>query len=87
MPRQTPPFPQDSIYRSILLVLVVSVLAGAALALLGELVWRREEVSETGTWIALVSAGLYVFFRFLGAREARRRRGEGEADGPGGRGG
>jgi threonine/homoserine efflux transporter RhtA len=73
MPRETPPLPQDGIYRAILMVLVLSVLAGAALALLGELVWQREDMSETGTWIALVSGGLYVVFRFLGAREARRR--------------
>ncbi len=82
MPRDTPPLPRDGIYRSILWVLVLSVVAGAAMALLGGLVWRREDVSETGTWIVLVSGGIYLVFRWLGAREARRRTG-GPADGAG----
>ncbi len=82
MPRDTPPLPRDGIYRSILWVLVLSVVAGAAMALLGGLVWRREDVSETGTWIVLVSGGIYLVFRWLGAREARRQAGD-PADGPG----
>lgn len=82
MPRDRPPLPRDGIYRSILWVLVLSVVAGAAVTLLGALVWHREDVSETGIWIVLVSGGIYLVFRWLGAREARRRAGE-PADGAG----
>lgn len=73
MPRDTPPLPDDGIYRTVLLVLVLSILAGAAIALAGEVLWHREDLTQLGTWIALVCGGIYLVFRVLGAREARRR--------------
>ena len=73
MPRDSPPLPGDGIYQAILVVLVFSVLAGAVLALAGELVWHNEALSQAGTWMALVTGGFYAIFRLLGAREARRR--------------
>jgi len=73
MPRQTPHLPDDRIYRTILIVLVVSLLAGAVLALAGDLVWHSPGLSQAGTWLVVASGGAYVFFRVLGAREARKR--------------
>ncbi len=73
MPRGTPPPPDDGIYRAILVVLVLSVVAGAAITLAGQFVWQRADIGELGAWIALVSGAIYLVFRCLGAREARRR--------------
>ena len=72
MPRDKPP-PDDGIYRGVILVLVLSIVAGAALALASRFVWHREDLSQLGTWIVLVCGGIYLVFRWLGAREARRR--------------
>jgi hypothetical protein len=90
MPRQSPPLPPDGIYRAILLVLVVSLLAGAVITLAGELVWHSPGLSQAGTWLVVAAGGAYLFFRVLGAREARRRAAEAASeseDGPGVRGG
>ena len=90
MPRQSPPLPPDGIYRAILLVLVASLLAGAALALAGELAWHSPGLSQAGTWLVLAAGGAYLIFRVLGVREARRRAAEETTesdDGPGLRGG
>ncbi len=73
MPRETPPLPDDGIYRMILIVLVVSLLIGAILALAGDLLWQSPGVSQAGTGLVIVSGLAYVLFRILGAREARRR--------------
>jgi len=73
MPRQTPHLPDDGIYRAILIVLVASLLLGAILALAGDLVWHSPGLSQAGVWLVAASGGAYVFFRFLGAREARKR--------------
>jgi hypothetical protein len=82
MRRDTPPFPQDGIFRVILFVLVLSVLAGALLALAGEAWFHDPAFSRLGGWIAVVCGALYFFFRWLGRREMRRRT---EADADGGR--
>jgi hypothetical protein len=73
MPRETPHLPDDAIYRTILIVLVVSLLVGAVLALAGDLVWHSPGLSQAGTWLVIASGGAYVFFRVLGARAARKR--------------
>lgn len=73
MPRETPPLPDDGIYRTILIVLVVSLIIGAILALAGDLLWQSPGLSQAGTGLVIVSGGAYVFFRIFGAREARRR--------------
>lgn len=70
--RNTPPLPQDGIYRTILLVLVVDIVAGAILAVAGDSLLQSPALSTLGTALALIGAALYVFFRFLGARQARR---------------
>ena len=73
MPPQTPHLPDDRIYRTILIVLVASLLAGAVLSIAGDLVWHSPGLSQAGTWLVIASGGAYVFFRVLGAREARKR--------------
>jgi hypothetical protein len=65
--------PDDRIYRTILLVLVVSLLIGAVFALAGELLWDSPALSQAGTWLVVASGAAYVFFRVLGVREARKR--------------
>jgi hypothetical protein len=83
--RNPPPLPGDGIYRSILLVLALSVCTGAVAVLVGRLVLHNEALSEAGMWLALMSAGIYAFFRWLGVREARRRAGaanNGRSPGP-----
>jgi threonine/homoserine efflux transporter RhtA len=67
------PLPRDGIYLVILRIMVATVLAGALLALLGERVWHDEAISAFGTYVALLAAAIYVFFRVLGQREANRR--------------
>ncbi len=80
MRRETPPLPKDGIYRTILWALVATVIGGALIALGGDLVLHDPAVNRFGAITALIGAGLYVFFRFLGAREAKRHA-EGK-DGP-----
>jgi hypothetical protein len=67
------PLPDDGIYRAILLVLVISLLAGAAISLAGEYILQSKPVSRAGAWLAIVSGAVYFFFRWFGRREARRR--------------
>lgn len=75
-----PPVPQEGIYRIILMVLVASVLIGAAVALAGDLVYGDKGISHAGAWMALICGGLYFFFRLLGKREMRRRAEEARAE-------
>ncbi len=65
--------PQDGIYRAILTVLVITVIAGAAAVLVGEYVLQSAAMIRTGTGAVLICGALYFFFRWLGRREARRR--------------
>ena len=73
MRRETPPLPRDGIYRTILWVLVIDIVAGALLAIAGETLFHNPALSQLGTALALIGAALYVVFRVLGAREARRQ--------------
>ena len=75
-----PPVPQDGIYRAILIVLVASVLLGAAVALAGELVYQDKGIAHAGAWMALICGGLYFFFRLLGKREMQRRTRQGRQE-------
>ena len=70
--QRRPALPQDGIYRAILTVLVISVIAGAAAMLAGEYVFYSRAMTQTGTGAALICGVLYCFFRWLGSREARR---------------
>ena len=72
--------PQDSIYRAILWVLVLTVLAGAIFAILGATAAHSQVMVRVGAGVALVAGAIYAFFRWLGTRE-RRRRGASEDEG------
>ncbi len=64
---------RDGIYRSILWVLVLTVVAGAILAILGETAAQDPVMVRVGAGMALVAGLIYAFFRRLGAKETRRR--------------
>ena len=81
MGQGTPPLPDDGIYRAILIVLVISVLAGGVIALAGEMVYRDEAISRFGGWVTAICGALYVLFRWLGRREARKREDSGAGTG------
>ena len=69
--RDRPPLPSDPLYRAILLVLVGSAVVATALSI--ALQASHQELSRVAGWAALVFAGLYLFFRFMGPRWAKRR--------------
>ncbi len=64
--------PDDGIYRAILWVMVLTVMAGAVFAILGETVLHDPVLVRVGAGVALVGGGVYAFFRWLGAREVRK---------------
>jgi hypothetical protein len=72
MPSNKGPFPDDGIYRVILWAMVLTVMAGAVLAILGETVFHDDGVIRVGAGVAFVGAAIYAFFRWLGAREAQK---------------
>ena len=55
------------------LVLVIDIVAGVAIAILGDTVLQDPAINTFGAVMALIGAALYVFFRFLGARQAKRQ--------------
>ncbi len=71
--------PNDGVYRAILWALVVTVMAGAVFAILGETVLHDPVMVRVGAGAALVAGAIYAFFRRLGTRQAgkggARRRG------------
>lgn len=72
--RDKEPLPKDGIYLVILGLMLVNIVVGVALMLLGGEVWDNAAVSRFGSWLALLSGGFYLFFRWFGRREAARRR-------------
>ncbi len=82
MPDDKDRLPNDGVYRAILWALVVTVMAGAVFAIVGETVLHDPVMARVGTGAALVAGAIYAFFRRLGARQA----GKGDA-GRGGAGG
>ena len=80
MARERPPLPDDGIYRTILWVIVLTIVAGAIVTIAGQTVWHDPEISNFGAIVALIGGALYVVFRWLGMREAKRRAGEDDAD-------
>ncbi len=62
--------PDDGIYRAILWALVLTVMAGAVFAIVGETVWHDPVMVRVGTGAALIAGAIYAFFRRLGARQA-----------------
>ena len=79
VPKLHPPKPQpgDGIYRTILWVMVATVLLGAFLAIAGETVLHDPDISLFGAIVALIGGAIYAVFRVLGARETKRRAGGG----------
>ncbi len=80
MPDDKDRLPNDGVYRAILWALVLTVMAGAVFAIVGETVLHDPVMARVGTGVALVAGAIYAFFRRLGARQT-------EKDGAGRRGG
>ncbi len=68
--------PGDGVYVMILGLMVANVMVGAVLALVGERLLGSPAVSLFGTWLAVGGGGGYLFFRWLGSRERKKREGE-----------
>lgn len=64
---------RDGIYRAILWVLVLTVVAGAVLAILGATAAQDPVMVRVGAGAALVAGVIYAFFRRLGAKQNQRR--------------
>ena len=65
--------PRDGIYRAILWVLVLTVVAGAIFAILGATAADDPAMVRVGAGAALVAGAIYAFFRRLGAKQSKRR--------------
>jgi hypothetical protein len=65
--------PQNGIYRAILWILVLTVIAGAIFAILGETLAHDPVMVRVGAAVALVAGAIYAFFRRLGAKANERR--------------
>ncbi len=65
--------PRNGIFRAILWVLALTVVAGAALAILGETAAHDPVMVRVGAGVALVAGAIYAFFRRLGAKQSKRR--------------
>lgn len=67
----------DKVYLGILMALMGTVFAAAAVAIAGDLVWQSEAMRRGGFYIALVAGVIYFIFRFWGrakAAQAKRER-------------
>lgn len=73
--RDRPPLPEEPIWRWILAVLLASTVLATLLALAADSLWGQPLLAEVAGWSAIVTAALYLFFRWLGAREAAKRAG------------
>ena len=65
--------PQDSIYLAILRVMVGTVIFGGVLVIAGEQVYNNPQISRFGLVLVIIGGFVYVFFRWLGNREMKRR--------------
>lgn len=65
--------PSEGIYRLILALFALDTVLGIGLLLVGELLIESREISIAGGGLALIGAGLFLFFLALG----RRRQGAG----------
>ena len=68
-----PPYPRNGIYRLILWLMAATVVSGVILAIAAETLVQDTALGRFGTGLALIGGAIYGFFRWLGAREARRR--------------
>lgn len=80
--RDRPPLPEEPIWRWILIVLLAATILATLLAFAADSLWQRPLLAEAAGWSAIVTAAAYLFFRWLGAREAARRA-DGERGGDG----
>lgn len=71
--RETPPLPDEPIWRWILYVLVGSTVAAVLVAFAAHYRWNEPVLAEVAGWSAILTAVLYLVFRRLGAREMARR--------------
>lgn len=74
MPDDKGQLPNDGVYRAILWVLVLTVVAGVVFAIVGKTALRDPVMVRVGTGVALVAGAIYAFFRRLGARQANNGR-------------
>ena len=70
--------PRDGIYRAILWVLVLTVVAGAIFAILGATAAQDPIMVRVGAGVALVAGVIYAFFRRLGAKQNKPHAGPNE---------
>ncbi len=56
---------------------MITVVAGGAITLAGEYLYHSEAMIRVGTGAVLTGGVIYFFFRWLGRREARRRKAAG----------
>jgi len=71
--RETPPLPDEPIWRWILYVLVAATVAATFLAIGAHYAWNNPVLAEVAGWSAIATAVLYLVFRRLGAREMAKR--------------
>jgi hypothetical protein len=71
--RETPPLPDEPLWRWILYLLVGSTVVATLIAVAAHYAWNRPVLAEVAGWSAIVTAGLYLVFRRLGAREMEKR--------------
>ena len=56
---------------------MISVVAGGAVTLAGEYIFHNQTMIGVGTGAVLIGGAIYFVFRWLGRREARRRKAAG----------
>ncbi len=77
-----PPHPeQDGLYRAIMMVLVATILLGAALTVTGELLFGSRDLATVGLGMAAVAFIAYWGLRLKARAAARRAEAAGEEDG------
>lgn len=64
----------DTVYLGILIALVVTVFAAAAIAIAGDLLWQSEGIKQGGFYVAMVAGIAYFGFRTWGRRRAAQHR-------------
>ncbi len=73
MPKERGPLSDDGIYRAILWALVLTIVAGAVVAILGQTLAQDPVMMRVGTGIAFLGGIVYAFFRWLGIHHAKHR--------------
>ncbi len=76
---QPPSPPKDAIFTNIMWLMIANVMVGAVLVIIGETMKLPPAVAHVGLGLALISGGVYFFFRWFQRKEARRREQQWEA--------